>query len=722
MSSKTLIIVLQYDMIMVVMYSYIKSIAMRKSFLSFVFISGLFICPAAIASTNVGGSITSNTTWNLAGSPYILTDRITIRSSATLTIEPGVEVQLGGHYIRVGYASSPSPGYLHAEGATFTGTSSPGVYFVYGSGQQLTNCFFDGTNILVGYSPYTVSVTISGGTIQNANGYGVRGDYGTVNISDVTIQNNGSYGIYLKNTNSNITNCVISGHDYPYYFCGGNQTLSGNNISGNNYAKIATGSASGSMSSDSTWRSSWGLPIVLLSKVAVANSATLTIEPGVEVQLGSNYIQAGLSHSYSNRYGYLHAEGATFTGTGSLGIYFVQGTGQQLTNCTFDGKYIQVGYSPYTVSVTISGGTIQNANGYGVRGDYGTVNISDVTIQNNGTYGIYLSNTSANITNCFISGGSTALQVANGTATCRYCSFVDESSYGVYANSSGSVDARWCYWGSADGPGPIGPGSGTNVSTNVEFEPWLGVPTPSYPVSGPVTGTATQAGSGLGETDPNKMVQITNADTEIKFVPLVSGGGSITITELSCHTIEGDGVVIIPDINGLRGSTTLGIGEFVAGLKFLFTEQDLNDLPAGWTERDLRIAQLQAIASKGPGSVPRWAAEWALEMLPEPIYGPPTLNVGDWGIDEEGNYVWANVDHFSDYAVGVKLGTGNFDGDRDVDFVDFATFASHWQDVNCPSSDWCFGADFDLSTTVDFADLALFVYDWLYDANDPNTW
>ena len=124
----------------------------------------------------------------------------------------------------------------------------------------------------------------------------------------------------------------------------------------------------------------------------------------------------------------------------------------------------------------------------------------------------------------------------------------------------------------------------------------------------------------------------------------------------------------------------------------------------------------------GSGYPIKLRLRWALETSPEPVYGPPTLNGGDWGGDEEGNYVWANVDHFSDYAVGVKLGTGNLNGDRDVNFSDFTLFASHWQDVNYHTSNWCCGADLALSTMADFPDLALFVYDWLYDANDPDTW
>lgn len=253
-----------------------------------------------------------------------------------------------------------------------------------------------------------------------------------------------------------------------------------------------------------------------------------------------------------------------------------------------------------------------------------------------------------------------------------------------------------------------GDGSVTDSGSAYIFAP------ASYPVSDPMTGSVTQAGSGLDETDPNKMVEIANGDVCIKFVPIVSGGGSVTITELSCQTIEGDGVIIVENIRGIRAITALDNGDYLSTLKVFYEEQDL---PEGWTERDLRIAQLQGVLT-----MPRWVAELMLYMLPEPHYGPPTFDVGDWGVDEEGNYVWANVDHFSDYAVGVKLVTGDYDGNRNVDFRDFSHFVLNWQDVNCPDFEWCNGTDLDFSTVVDFNDLQIFVSNWLYDANDPNTW
>lgn len=66
------------------------------------------------AQTPVSGLISTNTTWTLAGSPYIVTGNILVNNGATLTIEPGVEVkfdtmktlQVNGELIAIGTAQS----------------------------------------------------------------------------------------------------------------------------------------------------------------------------------------------------------------------------------------------------------------------------------------------------------------------------------------------------------------------------------------------------------------------------------------------------------------------------------------------------------------------------------------------------------------------------------------------------------------------------------------
>ena len=48
-----------------------------------------------------------------------------------------------------------------------------------------------------------------------------------------------------------------------------------------------------------------------------------------------------------------------------------------------------------------------------------------------------------------------------------------------------------------------------------------------------------------------------------------------------------------------------------------------------------------------------------------------------------------------------------------INFPDFATFSSYWQNNNCPQSNWCGGSDFNRSGTVDSTDLKIFADHWL---------
>ena len=58
-------------------------------------------CVLGFAQTNVSGAISSDTTWSLSNSPYIITGNVLVTSGITLTIEPGVTVKVNsGLYIK----------------------------------------------------------------------------------------------------------------------------------------------------------------------------------------------------------------------------------------------------------------------------------------------------------------------------------------------------------------------------------------------------------------------------------------------------------------------------------------------------------------------------------------------------------------------------------------------------------------------------------------------
>src|SRR3970040_2166015 len=56
----------------------------------------------AQAATNVSGTITTDTTWDVAGSPYVVDGHVTVDAGVTLTLSPGTVVKVQGiSYITV---------------------------------------------------------------------------------------------------------------------------------------------------------------------------------------------------------------------------------------------------------------------------------------------------------------------------------------------------------------------------------------------------------------------------------------------------------------------------------------------------------------------------------------------------------------------------------------------------------------------------------------------
>jgi hypothetical protein len=88
----------------------------------------IFPLVAAQTPTNVSGVISQDTTWSTANSPYNFTNKALVKQGVTLTIQPGVTVNLNGYYIEIN-------GTLAARG-----TSNNPIQFNSGALSFRSNC------------------------------------------------------------------------------------------------------------------------------------------------------------------------------------------------------------------------------------------------------------------------------------------------------------------------------------------------------------------------------------------------------------------------------------------------------------------------------------------------------------------------------------------------------------------------------------------------------
>ena len=90
-------------------------------------------------------------------------------------------------------------------------------------------------------------------------------------------------------------------------------------------------------------------------------------------------------------------------------------------------------------------------------------------------HGIYIRNVEPNILNNTITSNSIGIYVDTETPIINYNNIMGNSEYGVYFRDYlGYLDARYNWWGSSDGPGGDGPGSGDKIGIEkIRYSPWL---------------------------------------------------------------------------------------------------------------------------------------------------------------------------------------------------------------------------------------------------------
>lgn len=409
--------------------------------------SALVLASHLAADTNVGGPILANTTWTLAGSPYIVTTSVIVGANATLTIQPGATVKVAlGLGITVG-SNAFGPGTLIAQGTPaspirftsnvgFPGAPAPGDWKDISFSPFAVDAVYDGGGNYLSGSVLKNCIVEFAGSGPATNG-AVTIDNSSPFITATEIRSNKRAGIYatlatapsLRVTNCNIHDNTPSAQAAGIFMDAG----SGHVVTGN-------------LIHDNAPTSSNGVAVVIQNASSVVFSGN-TLQDNVSPSsngggfYGSNlaslmFTNNVLDGNLASSYGGGILSGTNVTANGNMIVGNTASAGEA------GGMYLSLsGTSTFNGNVVM--GNSANGGGGGLRVTGSGITLSDNDITNNMTLngsggGIYIDSSSTMFLNNTVDNNDAVSVNSSGGGVFHGGSTTTFSSNTMNGNTAGN--------------------------------------------------------------------------------------------------------------------------------------------------------------------------------------------------------------------------------------------------------------------------------------------